>query len=57
MSSGEGRQAKNFRDENREGRGTVKKGRRGEDKMEPIGEEEEPEPHSPGSHKYWGFLR
>ena len=30
--------------------------RRG-DKMEPIGEEEEPEPHSPGSHKYWGFLR
>jgi hypothetical protein len=52
LSSGEGRQAKNFRDENREGRGTVKKGRRGEDKMEPIGEEEEPEPHSPGSHKY-----
>lgn len=30
---------------------------RGGDKMEPIGEEEEPEPHSPGSHKYWGFLR
>ena len=26
-------------------------------KMEPVGEEEEPEPHSPGSHKYWGFLR
>ena len=27
------------------------------DKMEPLGEEAEPEPHSPGSHKYWGFLR
>ena len=34
-----------------------KEGRRGRDKMEPIGEEEEPEPHSPGSHKYWEFLR
>ena len=32
-----------------------KKGRRGRDKMEPIGEEEEPGPHSPGSHKYWGI--
>ena len=35
----------------------TEKGRRGRNKMEPIGEEEEPEPHSPGSHKYWGFLR
>ena len=26
-------------------------------KMEPVGEEEEPEPHGPGSLKYWGFLR
>jgi hypothetical protein len=34
-----------------------KNGWRGRDKMEPIGEEEEPEPHSPGSRKYWGFLR
>ena len=34
-----------------------KRGQRGEDKMEPIGEEEEPEPHNSGSHKYWGFLR
>jgi hypothetical protein len=25
--------------------------------MEIIGEEKESEPHSPGSHKYWGFLR
>ena len=32
-----------------------KKGRRGRDKMEPIGEEEEP--HSFGSCKYWGFLK
>jgi hypothetical protein len=31
---------------------------RGGDKMEPIGEEEEPEPPlSPGSHKYWEFLK
>lgn len=34
-----------------------KKGRSRRDKTEPIGEEEEPEPHSPGSRKYWGFLR
>lgn len=38
-------------------RGTEKKGKRGGDKMEPIGEEQEPEPHSPRSLKYWGFLR
>ena len=30
-----------------------RKGRRGREKMEPIGEEEDPEPHSPGSRKYW----
>jgi len=39
-----------------ESTGRQRKGRRG-DKMGPIGEEEEPEPHSPGSHKCWGFLR
>ena len=39
--------------ENTEGQ---RKGKRGRDKMELTGEEEEPEPH-PGSHKYWGFLR
>ena len=55
MDSGKGRRAENFRDENREDRGT-EEGKE-KDKMEPIGEEEEPEPHSPGSHKYWGFLR
>ena len=55
MDSGKGRRAENFRDENREDRGT-EEGKE-KDKMEPIGEEEGPEPHSPGSHKYWGFLR
>ena len=39
------------------GAGREKKGRRGRDKMEPIGEEEELEPHSTGCQKYWGFLR
>ena len=33
-----------------------KGGGRGRDKMEPVGEEEEPEANSPGSGKYWGFL-
>jgi hypothetical protein len=56
LGSGKGRQAENFRDEDRE-TGEERKERRGGDKMEPIGEEEETEPHSPGSHKYWGFLR
>jgi hypothetical protein len=54
LGSGKRRWADNFRDEYR---GTEKKGRRGRDKKEPIGEEEEPELHSPGSQKYWGFLR
>ena len=60
MGSKKGRQAENFRDEYREterqrDRGTEGR-QRGGDKIEPIGEEEEPEPLSPGSHKYWGFL-
>jgi hypothetical protein len=40
-----------------EGQRGEEKGRRGRDKMEPKGEEEELDPHSPGSHKCWGFLR
>ena len=57
MVSGKGRRAENFRGEYREYGRTEMKGRRGRNKMEPIGEEVEPEPHSPGSHKYWGFPR
>jgi len=34
-----------------------RKGQRVGDKMEPIGEEKKPKPHSPESRKYWGFLR
>ena len=54
MGSGKRKQAESFRDEYRETEGQRW---RGGDKIEPIGEEEEPEPHSPGSHKYWGFLK
>jgi hypothetical protein len=37
-------------------KGQKNKKQRGEkDKMEPIGEEDEPEPNSPGNHKYWEF--
>jgi hypothetical protein len=44
--------AENFRDKYREDREEMKRnGGRGGDKTEPIGEEEEPESHSPGSHK------
>ena len=57
MVSGKGRRAENFRGEYREYGRTETKGRRGRNKMEPIGEEVEPEPHSPGSHKYWEFLK
>jgi hypothetical protein len=53
LGSGKGRQAKNFRDEYR----GEKKGNRRRGKMEFIGEAEEPESHTTGSHKYWGFLR
>jgi hypothetical protein len=48
LGSGKGRWAENFRDKYR---GTAEETRRRE-KMEPIGEEEEPEPHTSGSHKY-----
>lgn len=41
-----------------ESTGRERKGRRGEDEREPTGEEEEEqEPHSPESRKYWGSLR
>ena len=59
MGSGKGRWAENFRDEYREYREQrverEEEERRGRDKMEPIGEEEES--HSFGSCKYWGFLK
>ena len=47
MGSGKGRWAEKFRDKDRGKEGHRRKWRGG-DKMEPIGEEEEPEPHSPG---------
>jgi hypothetical protein len=49
------RKTENFRAEERQIE--EKKRRRERDKMEPIREEEEAEPHRPGSHKYGEFLR
>jgi len=52
LGSGKRRGAENFRDKDRETEGKMEERR--QDLT--IREKEEPEPHSPGSHKYQGFL-